>query len=278
MIKRKDYNANGFYTEASVNAAAHILDAVANLQLAKIVLPSAIDYAVVYAANKNLDLAFLQNDRYNGALQVEDLKTIATILPLVYELGISDYYFKQEGKDLDVAIVNAILDQVAQLNVANLFYKDLLVLGVNKVYNLAKLDAKVTIEDFNNVVFKTEIETFQKSVVAFKAMMDEKGLNTIADVVTFFNDKTYTKDFQVTVTRAINNIELINEGFKTQYLYNENLDLSTLKLKITYIDGTTKNIPVTTAMINGYNPKQLGEQNITLKYETFEQGLQVRNF
>jgi len=101
----------------------------------------------------------------------------------------------------------------------------------------------------------------------------QTGTQTVK--ITYKDDKTYTKDFQVTVTRAINNIELINEGFKTQYLYNENLDLSTLKLKITYIDGTTKNIPVTTAMINGYNPKQLGEQNITLKYETFEQGLQV---
>ena len=193
MIKRKDYNANGFYTEASVNAAANILDAVANLQLAEIVLPSAIDYAVVYAASKNLDLAFLQNGRYNGALQVEDLKTMATILPLVYELGITDYYFKQEGKDLDATIINAILDQVGKLNVAHLFYKDLLVLGVNKVYSLAKLDAKVTVEDFNSVVFETEIETFQKAVVAFKAMMDEKELSTIADVVAFFNDKTYAK-------------------------------------------------------------------------------------
>ncbi len=101
----------------------------------------------------------------------------------------------------------------------------------------------------------------------------QTGTQTVK--ITYKDDKTYTKDFQVTVTRAINNIELINEGFKTQYLYNENLDLSTLKLKITYTDGTTKNIPVTTAMINGYNPKQLGEQNITLKYETFEQGLQV---
>ena len=84
--------------------------------------------------------------------------------------------------------------------------------------------------------------------------------------ITYVDDKTYTKDFVVTVKDTISEISLNDKDFKKIYKYGDNLDLSNLSINVKYNSGKTENIPVTTGMISGYNPQKLGDQELTIIY------------
>ena len=84
--------------------------------------------------------------------------------------------------------------------------------------------------------------------------------------ITYVDDKTYIKDFVVTVKDTISEISLNDKDFKKIYKYGDNLDLSNLSINVKYNSGKTENIPVTTGMISGYNPQKLGDQELTIIY------------
>ena len=93
----------------------------------------------------------------------------------------------------------------------------------------------------------------------------------IQDVtITYTDGKTYTQTFKVTVNEKVKSISLKDTGFKKDYKYGENLDLDNLSIVVQYISGKTEEVPVTSGMVTGYNPKTLGNQELTIKYGDFE--------
>ena len=93
----------------------------------------------------------------------------------------------------------------------------------------------------------------------------------IQDVtITYTDGKTYTQTFKVTVNEKVKSISLKDTGFKKDYKYGENLDLDNLSIVVQYISGKTEELPVTSGMVTGYNPKTLGNQELTIKYGDFE--------
>ena len=93
----------------------------------------------------------------------------------------------------------------------------------------------------------------------------------IQDVtITYTDGKTYTQTFKVTVNEKVKSISLKDTGFKKDYKYGENLDLDNLSIVIQYISGKTEEVPVTSGMVTGYDPRTLGNQALTIKYDDFE--------
>ena len=93
----------------------------------------------------------------------------------------------------------------------------------------------------------------------------------IQDVtITYTDGKTYTQTFKVTVNEKVKSISLKDTGFKKDYKYGENLDLDNLSIVVQYISGKTEEVPVTSGMVTGYDPKTLGNQALTIKYDDFE--------
>ena len=93
----------------------------------------------------------------------------------------------------------------------------------------------------------------------------------IQDVtITYTDGKTYTQTFKVTVNEKVKSISLKDTGFKKDYKYGENLDLDNLSIVIQYISGKTEEVLVTSGMVTGYDPKTLGNQALTIKYDDFE--------
>ena len=93
----------------------------------------------------------------------------------------------------------------------------------------------------------------------------------IQDVtITYTDGKTYTQTFKVTVNEKVKSISLKDTGFKKDYKYGENLDLDNLSIVVQYISGKTEELPVTSGMVTGYDPKTLGNQALTIKYDDFE--------
>ncbi|MCI8273773.1 MAG: DUF5011 domain-containing protein, partial [Clostridia bacterium] len=72
--------------------------------------------------------------------------------------------------------------------------------------------------------------------------------------------KYIVKDFAI-------GIQSVTEPTKTIYKYGEELDLTDMKMTLSMKSGETQEVDLTKEMITGYNPNQLGEQDIFVSYE-----------
>ena len=80
--------------------------------------------------------------------------------------------------------------------------------------------------------------------------------------------KGFETTYEITIKDYITNVE-ITPPSKTEYKYNEDLDLSAAKVTVTMASKPSdepKEIPVTSEMISGYDKTQLDEQTVTIKY------------
>ena len=78
------------------------------------------------------------------------------------------------------------------------------------------------------------------------------------------NGETKTTTYNVSVKDTVTAISM-KKTPKTEYKYNESLDLSNGTITITKGSGT-KDIAITENMVSGYDPTKLGKQTITITY------------
>ena len=78
------------------------------------------------------------------------------------------------------------------------------------------------------------------------------------------NGETKTTTYDVSIKDTVTAIK-ISQTPKTNYKYNEELDVSTGKIEITKGSGTTT-IPMTASMVTGYDKTKLGDQELTVTY------------
>ena len=116
-------------------------------------------------------------------------------------------------------------------------------------------------------------------------VVKENGETSIVDVtaemVSGYNKQTYgeqtvtvtyegkTATFTIEVVDLPTSISMKSNPSKTQYKYGEELDLSGAVLVANKSSGATEDVGVTASMISNYNKNQLGEQTVTVTYETF---------
>ena len=78
------------------------------------------------------------------------------------------------------------------------------------------------------------------------------------------NGETKTTTYNVSVKDTVTSIKM-KATPKTEYKYNEQLDLANGTISITKGSGT-KDIAITSDMVSGYDPTKLGKQTITVTY------------
>ena len=92
---------------------------------------------------------------------------------------------------------------------------------------------------------------------------NETGEQTIT--VTYAGKST---TFTVTVRNEVTGISIKNTPTKTTYIIGENLDLTGGTLTVSYEDGSTAELPMTSSEVGvtGYNANETTEQTITVTY------------
>ena len=111
--------------------------------------------------------------------------------------------------------------------------------------NISLPDGSATISAFNN----KQIGSKQKLTVT----INNKTAPETIDV------EAYNYEKETTIT----------EPTKGDYAYNEALDVTGGRIKVTWANGTVSNVNLTTNMVTGYNQTQLGVQTLTIS-NTFE--------
>lgn len=92
---------------------------------------------------------------------------------------------------------------------------------------------------------------------------DSDTVGTVQVEVTYKGQST---SFPITIEDDIKSIRIKDGPTKDEYKYGESLNLSGAKLEVEKDSGVTE-VDITSDMVSGYNPKKLGEQELTVTYE-----------
>jgi len=108
-----------------------------------------------------------------------------------------------------------------------------------------------------------EIKTITSNMVSG---FDSSKENTKLPLTVSYTENGITKTttYNVSVEDTVTAVSMKNTP-KTNYKYNEELDVSTGKIEITKGSGTTT-IPMTASMVTGYDKTKLGDQELTVTY------------
>ena len=121
-------------------------------------------------------------------------------------------------------------------------------------------DGKINITRLSG---RTEIKEITKEMVSgFDSSKENRELPLTVSCTE--NGITKTTTYKVSVEDQITSMKIIQTP-KTNYKYNEELDVSTGKIEITKGSGTTT-IPITPSMVTGYDKTKLGDQELTVTY------------
>lgn len=194
FVSNKTYNQKGFYSQDVYNAIIDAVNYATDLQLLEILTPQIINHVKVFAEQKNIDLSFLEINEYTGKLFVEDIKVLLEIAKIGYDIGAIDLAFDHTLYTIETEVLCEMLDLVPSLNIANLYLKEFLYLGVNFGLDKAKVNIDVTKEDFAEVVLANEIDALKGVIRATKELFDEKGIISLDDVKSFVNNKEYNNE------------------------------------------------------------------------------------
>ena len=118
-------------------------------------------------------------------------------------------------------------------------------------------------------------------ITAFYSDNATKKVSVTSDMVSGYNPYkagpqsltvTYegkTTTFVVTVEEQVIpiSIAVTSRPDKTDYQWGEELDLTGMEITVYYSNDTTKVVPVTSAMVSGYDPYHAGTQTLTVNYE-----------
>lgn len=107
----------------------------------------------------------------------------------------------------------------------------------------------------------TPVSLSNSSVTLSTFYPNKEGAQTIT--VTY---EGFTEKFGVIVEDNIQSITL-QEPTKKQYRYGESLNVVGGKITATRTSGKTETINITTSMVTGYKPNQLGNQTLTVTYK-----------
>lgn len=129
--------------------------------------------------------------------------------------------------------------------------------------------------------YNEELDVTGAKIDVVKENGDSSTVDVTLDMVTGYNKQTYgeqtltvtyegkTTTFTVEIIDKATSISMKSNPSKTQYQYGEELDLTGAVLVVNKSSGATEDVNVIASMISNYNKNQLGEQTVTVTYETF---------
>ena len=174
-------------------------------------------------------------NKVNGRKTFMRLTALAAAFALI--LSGANSIPAKEGKSVLVYAVDEILESVSK------------VLGID-IINITKPD-DTTVE-----------ETTTTPSEETTTIPTEETTTTPSEEIVIQNNNT-----QIPAEKRMLKLELISgDNFKTSYLWQEELDLTGLKVVAVYSDDSREEISIDDCEVSGFNPLKVGEQTIFVKY------------
>ena len=218
-----------------------------------------IKYDQKYGENLDLTGATLNVVKDSGTTTIP--VTASMIKAGTYDpttLGEQTVTIKYGDKEVDCKVkVNDYIKGVVITPPSKITYK------YNEDLDLS--DAKISITMASNQTTPNVIPVTSAMISGYNKTT--LGAQTVTITYVDAEGNTHTQTFGVTVVDTVSSITLVDNGFKKNYKYGDNLDLTGLSLKVTTDSGNTTYVPVTAGMVSGYDPTQLGNQTLNITYD-----------
>ena len=218
-----------------------------------------IKYDQKYGENLDLTGATLNVVKDSGTTTIP--VTASMIKAGTYDpttLGEQTVTIKYGDKEVDCKVkVNDYIKGVVITPPSKITYK------YNEDLDLS--DAKISITMASNQTTPNVIPVTSAMISGYNKTT--LGAQTVTITYADAEGNTHTQTFGVTVVDQVSSITLVDNGFKKNYKYGDNLDLTGLSLKVTTASGNTTYVPVTAGMVSGYDPTQLGNQTLNITYD-----------
>ena len=218
-----------------------------------------IKYDQKYGENLDLTGATLNVVKDSGTTTIP--VTASMIKAGTYDpttLGEQTVTIKYGDKEVDCKVkVNDYIKGVVITPPSKITYK------YNEDLDLS--DAKISITMASNQTTPNVIPVTSAMISGYNKT--NLGAQTVIITYVDAEGNTHTQTFGVTVVDQVSSITLVDNGFKKNYKYGDNLDLTGLSLKVTTDSGNVTYVPVTAGMVSGYEPTQLGNQTLNITYD-----------
>ena len=175
--------------------------------------------------------------------------------------------FTYDGKTAQQTII--VNDRISSVNIVTQPNKTAIKYG--EALDLTGATVKITLAsgDTTNI----SLPDGSATISAF----NNKQIGSKQKLTVTINNKTAPETIDVEAYNYVKETTL-TEPTKVDYAYNEALDVTGGRIKVTWANGTVSNVNLTTNMVTGYNPTQLGVQTLTItntfKY-TLSDGTQI---
>ena len=175
--------------------------------------------------------------------------------------------FTYDGKTAQQTII--VNDRISSVNIVTQPNKTAIKYG--EALDLTGATVKITLAsgDTTNI----SLPDGSATISAF----NNKQVGSKQNLTVTINNKTAPETINVEAYNYVKETTL-TEPTKVDYAYNEALDVTGGRIKVTWANGTVSNVNLTTNMVTGYNPTQLGVQTLTItntfKY-TLSDGTQI---
>ena len=166
--------------------------------------------------------------------------------------------FTYDGKTAQQTII--VNDRISSVNIVTQPNKTAIKYG--EALDLTGATVKITLAsgDTTNI----SLPDGSATISAF----NNKQIGSKQKLTVTINNKTAPETIDVEAYNYVKETTL-TEPTKVDYAYNEALDVTGGRIKVTWANGTVSNVNLTTNMVTGYNQTQLGVQTLTIS-NTFE--------
>ena len=175
--------------------------------------------------------------------------------------------FTYDGKTAQQTII--VNDRISSINIVTQPNKTAIKYG--EALDLTGATVKITLAsgDTTNI----SLPDGSAAISAF----NNTQIGSKQNLTVTINNKTAPETIDVEAYNYVKETTL-TEPTKVDYAYNEPLDVTGGRIKVTWANGTVSNVNLTTNMVTGYNQTQLGVQTLTItntfKY-TLSDGTQI---
>ena len=166
--------------------------------------------------------------------------------------------FTYDGKTAQQTII--VNDRISSVNIVTQPNKTAIKYG--EALDLTGATVKITLAsgDTTNI----SLPDGSATISAF----NNKQIGSKQKLTVTINNKTAPETIDVEAYNYVKETTL-TEPTKVDYAYNEALDVTGGRIKVTWANGTVSNVNLTTNMVTGYKQTQLGVQTLTIS-NTFE--------
>lgn len=209
FIAGKGYLSAQYVTEENGYRVLDILATVSEINVLSSIYELVIPYGVTALNNANNatlpDLTFLMDavdqGKLTGTMIQSDIAVLVDMVREALQFGVIEIVYDNNLSNINLDHVYNILSQVDDLHILTVAPSNWVVIGMNQILSLAKIDAEVTLSEYNTMTnedWKNDLAMALQIVESFADLLANANIQSYDDLKNIIDTKAYTSAQYIT--------------------------------------------------------------------------------